>query len=101
MGSRYAVQLSAAMRRRPVGLLGSEVAYPNDSPLEHAMADEIEPQDPPDGAEAEPEQFLNRAARRAKGKGGAPTSQPSSGGSKIGDRGPVAGQRQWANRRSG
>ena len=65
------------------------------------MADDIESQDAPDGAEAEPEQFQNRAARRAKGKGGVPTSQPGSGISKIGDRGPVAGQRQWANRRSG
>jgi len=65
------------------------------------MADDNEPQDAPDGAEAEPEQFLNRAARRAKGKGGAPANQPGSGGSKSGGRGPVAGQRQWANRRSG
>ncbi|MFB9316081.1 hypothetical protein [Cryptosporangium minutisporangium] len=65
------------------------------------MADEIEPQDTPDGAEAEAEPFLNRAARRAKGKGGATTSQPTSDGGKIGNRGPVASQRQWANRRSG
>ncbi|MFG1923148.1 hypothetical protein [Cryptosporangium sp. NPDC048952] len=63
------------------------------------MADDIEPQDTPE--EAETEQFLNRAARRAKNKGGAPSSQPTSGGSKVGNRGPVAGQRQWANRRSG
>ena len=65
------------------------------------MADDIEPQDAPDGAEAEPEPFLNRAARRAKGKGAAPKSQPGSDTGKVGDRGPVAGQRQWANRRSG
>ena len=67
------------------------------------MADDIEPQDAPENvdAEAEPEEFLNRAARRAKGKTGASTSQPDSGTSKIGNRGPVAGQRQWANRRSG
>lgn len=71
------------------------------------MADDLEPaddaeaQDSPEGADAEPEQFQNRAARRAKGKGGAPSSQPDSGGNKIGNRGPVAGQRQWANRRSG
>ncbi|SHN39179.1 hypothetical protein [Cryptosporangium aurantiacum] len=65
------------------------------------MADDTEPQDAPEGTEAEPEQFLNRAARRAKGKGAAATSQPGSGASKIGNRGPVAGKRQWANRRSG
>lgn len=65
------------------------------------MADDTEPQDAPENVEAEPEEFLNRAARRAKNKGGARTSQPSSGGSKVGNRGPVAGQRQWANRRSG
>lgn len=66
------------------------------------MPDEIEPQDALDETDAEPEQFLNRAARRAKGKGGsAPTNQPGTGGSKVGNRGPVAGQRQWANRRSG
>jgi hypothetical protein len=66
--------------------------------------DGAEPQDaanPADGAEAEPEQFLNRAARRAKGKGGAATSQPDSDRSKIGPRSPVPGHRQWASRRSG
>lgn len=70
------------------------------------MADDDEPQDaleaePETDAETEPEEFLNRAARRAKGKNASAASQPGSKGNKVGNRGPVTGQRQWANRRSG
>lgn len=48
----------------------------------------------------EPAVFQNRAARRAKGKGAA-QQQPQGKGKHFGGRGPVPGQRQWANRRSG
>ncbi|GAA4461682.1 hypothetical protein [Phytohabitans houttuyneae] len=46
--------------------------------------------------------FANRAERRAKGKGKqSAQSQPHGKGQSSGGRGPVQGQRQWSNRRSG
>jgi hypothetical protein len=46
--------------------------------------------------------FANRAERRAKGKGkSSGQSQPPGKGQFSGGRGPVQGQRQWSNRRSG
>jgi hypothetical protein len=43
---------------------------------------------------------LNRAERRARGKGGA-QAQPTSRGKVVGGKGPASSNRMWANRRSG
>ena len=43
---------------------------------------------------------MNRAERRAQGKGGQP-AQPTSRGKVVGQHGPAHTQRNWANRRSG
>ena len=43
---------------------------------------------------------LNRAERRARGKGGQQT-QPTSRGKVVGQHGPAQTHRNWANRRSG
>jgi hypothetical protein len=67
-----------------------------------------EPADPtettePTAAAEEPEVEhvpLNRAERRARGKGGA-APQPTSRGKVVGGKGPASTQRMWANRRSG
>jgi hypothetical protein len=48
----------------------------------------------------EPVAFMNRAARRAKGKA-APNPQPQGRGLRAGGRGSVESPRQWGNRRSG
>ncbi|GIH16389.1 hypothetical protein [Rugosimonospora africana] len=55
----------------------------------------------PDGEpDAEPA-FLNRAARRARGKGGAAPHQTPGRGSNPPGRGPAQSRRQWGNRRTG
>jgi hypothetical protein len=43
---------------------------------------------------------LNRAERRAKGKGSS-SAQPTSRGKVVGGKGPASTHRMWANRRSG
>jgi hypothetical protein len=53
------------------------------------------------GAASEEERVpLNRAERRARGKGGT-QSQPTSRGKVTGGKGPASTNRMWANRRSG
>ena len=55
-----------------------------------------------DAGTAEADEFLNRAARRAKGRGRSGGAQPATGrGSSFSGRGSVPGQRQWGNRRTG
>ena len=72
-----------------------------------AAADEVAAQADADGhtADGEPEEpeFLNRAARRAKGRGRESGQQPVSGHGPTfaGRSGGVPGQRQWGNRRTG
>ncbi|MGW0433554.1 hypothetical protein ACWDV4_13580 [Micromonospora sp. NPDC003197] len=46
-------------------------------------------------------EFQNRAARRARGKGGAQAQTTGKGKHLGGGRGSVQGPRQWGNRRSG
>ena len=53
-----------------------------------------------ESAESEEPAFLNRAARRTRGKGSA-GQQPQEKGKSFGGRGSVQGPRQWGNRRSG
>ena len=68
---------------------------PTDEPTEAPATDE------PTEAAAETEHVpLNRADRRARGKGGA-AAQPTSRGKVVGGKGPASTQRMWANRRSG
>jgi hypothetical protein len=55
-----------------------------------------------DAGTDEADEFLNRAARRAKGRGRSGGAQPVTGrGSSFSGRGSVPGQRQWGNRRTG
>ena len=57
---------------------------------------------PADDAAPDIPVFANRAERRAKGKGkSSAQSQPPGKGQYPGGRGPVLGQRQWSNRRTG
>jgi hypothetical protein len=67
-----------------------------------AAPEPAEAADQPDatGDGAEPE-FLNRAARRAKGRKDAGQQPVAGRGSAIHGRGSVPGQRQWGNRRTG
>jgi hypothetical protein len=60
----------------------------------------VEPE--PEEASEEPEEpeFLNRAARRAKGKGNAQSQHAQKGHFPHGQ-GSVQGPRMWGNRRSG
>jgi hypothetical protein len=72
-------------------------------PGDHDPDETSAPADPSAADESpvdEPATFQNRAARRAKGKGGA-QQQPQGKGKHFGGRGSVPGQRQWGNRRSG
>jgi hypothetical protein len=58
-------------------------------------------QEPADGAEADDADVpMNRAERRAKGRGG-PAAQVPVRGKVTGGHGPAHTQRMWANRRSG
>jgi hypothetical protein len=65
------------------------------APTDETSADETSADETP-----EADGFVNRAARRARGKG---TSQPLPPGktAHFGRRGTVQGPRQWGNRRSG
>ncbi len=55
-----------------------------------------------DAGTGEADEFLNRAARRAKGRGRSGGAQPVGGrGPSLSGRGSVPGQRQWGNRRTG
>jgi hypothetical protein len=80
--------------KKAAGSAAPEAAA-TDEPTEAAAADE------PAATTAETEQVpLNRAERRARGKGGA-AAQPTSRGKVVGGKGPASTQRMWANRRSG
>jgi hypothetical protein len=59
-----------------------------------------EPDVPAEDAEQEPEQFANRAARRAKGKSAGKPEVFAKGQAPMG-RGSVQSPRQYGNRRSG
>lgn len=72
---------------------------PESTPAEDATSDEA---GTPVEAEADaPAEFTNRAARRAKGKGGAAQTQHQGTGMRPGGRGAVQSPRQYGNRRSG
>ena len=58
------------------------------------------PADEPE-TEGDESEFLNRAARRAKGRKGTGGSPVSGKGATFAGRGAVPGQRQWGARRSG
>ena len=45
--------------------------------------------------------FENRAARRARGKGGSARRQPAGKGGNVSAPGPAQARRQWGNRRTG
>jgi hypothetical protein len=64
-----------------------------------------EPVEPADAAEndetAAAEAPLNRAERRARGRGKTAAAQPTARGKVVGSHGPANAQRNWANRRSG
>jgi hypothetical protein len=71
-------------------------------PVESAEAAEVVPSGSDDDPDAPV--FLNRAARRTRGKATArgTVEQPAQGrGKSFGGRGSVQGPRQWGNRRSG
>jgi hypothetical protein len=59
--------------------------------------------DQPDGGgdEGTEAEFLNRAARRAKGRGKGGQQPLTERGASLHGRGSVPGQRQWGNRRTG
>ncbi|RKR89826.1 hypothetical protein BDK92_4185 [Micromonospora pisi] len=72
-----------------------------DDPIEAELTEGTEPAEGEEpGEDAEPS-FLNRAARRAQGKGATRQQQPQGKGKASGGRGSVQGPRQWGNRRSG
>jgi hypothetical protein len=69
---------------------------------EPGATDPAETPDAPvdEAAEAVEEPPLNRAERRARGKG-RPQAQPSFRGKAVGAHGPAHTARMWSNRRSG
>ena len=67
-----------------------------------AVPDEPQSDEPDEQpAEEAPEEFTNRAARRAKGKGSARTEVFSKGQRPVGRGSAVQSPRQYGNRRSG
>jgi hypothetical protein len=56
---------------------------------------------PPDAESGEPPAFLNRAARRARGKGTTAPHPAASRGANPPGRGPAQSRRSWTNRRTG
>ncbi len=105
--------MPAARKPKPTAAAGSDAAEPTEAaepvsakaaaPKAAAEPDPVDT-DAGDGDEADDgeavEVPLNRAARRAKGKGGG-QSQAYGPGRVVGSKGPAHTQRMWSNRRSG
>jgi hypothetical protein len=68
--------------------------------MSESSAEPAEP-DEEEQTEAAPEEFANRAARRAKGKAGGRTDVFSKGQRPVGRGAAVQSPRQYGNRRSG
>jgi len=66
-----------------------------------AVPDEPQGDEPDEQAEETPEEFTNRAARRAKGKATGRTEVFSKGQRPVGRGSAVQSPRQYGNRRSG
>jgi hypothetical protein len=66
-----------------------------------AVPDEPQSGEPDEQAEETPEEFTNRAARRAKGKATGRTEVFSKGQRPVGRGSAVQSPRQYGNRRSG
>jgi hypothetical protein len=100
---------SATQAAAPVeAVAAAEVPAPTKKAAKAAKKATPEPVEEPaavpaaeDGTDADESEFLNRAARRAKGRKGT-GGQPVAGkGASYTGRGAVPGQRQWGARRSG
>lgn len=72
----------------------------DEAAVENAELDQTTAAADGEPGESEEPTFLNRAARRTRGKG-ASGQQPQEKGKSFGGRGSVQGPRQWGNRRSG
>jgi len=76
--------------------------HPSTDPSTDASPTPTEDTDPEAAAGEVEQEFTNRAARRAKGKGKETgRTQPHDSGPNFHGRGSVQGPRQWGNRRSG
>jgi hypothetical protein len=82
---------------------GESAPPPEDAPEAAAGVGDGAGDTPPDAESDEPPAFLNRAARRARGKGKGATAphQAASRGANPPRRGPAQSRRNWTNRRTG
>lgn len=81
--------------------MSDQAGHENTDAVEGELTEGADPTDETAPEETDETAFLNRAARRAQGKGATRQEQPQAKGKSFGGRGSVQGPRQWGTRRSG
>lgn len=90
-----------APQESDVPVTAESATPPDEAPEGAAGVGDAAGDTPPDGESGEPPAFLNRAARRARGKGATAPQQTAGRGANPPGRGPGQSRRHWTNRRTG